>query len=101
MVVGICSFFLLFLRSFFLLSFLKLTERETRTCARAHNTSPTHTHHSTAGHDVNTENELLRQKVLLLEKENANLKEQLKKLTGGVKAAIGEAKAKDAAINGK
>ncbi len=55
----------------------------------------------TAGHDVNTENELLRQKVALLEKENANLKEQLKKLTGGVKAAIGEAKAKDAAINGK
>lgn len=43
----------------------------------------------------------MRQKVALLEKENANLKEQLKKLTGGVKAAIGEAKAKDAAINGK
>ena len=56
---------------------------------------------TTAGHDVNTENDLLRQKVALLEKENANLKEQLKKLTGGVKAAIGEAKAKDAAINGK
>ena len=54
-----------------------------------------------AGHDVSTENELLRQKIALLEKENANLKEQLKKLGGGVKAAISEAKAKDAAINGK
>ena len=42
---------------------------------------------------------MLKQKVALLEKENANLKEQLKKLSNGVASAIGEAKAKDAAIN--
>ena len=51
------------------------------------------------GADLSTENELLREKVALLEKENTNLKEQLKKLSNGPASAIGSAQAKDAAIN--
>merc|ERR1712028_176525 len=53
------------------------------------------------GADLGTENELLREKVALLEKENANLKEQLKKMSSGPGAAIASAQAKDAAINSK
>jgi hypothetical protein len=51
------------------------------------------------GADLQTENELLREKVALLEKENSNLKEHLKKLSNGPASAIGQAQAKDAAIN--
>merc|ERR1712166_772658 len=53
------------------------------------------------GADLGEENELLRSKVALLEKENTNLKEQLKKMSSGPGAAIASAQAKDAAINSK
>ena len=46
------------------------------------------------------ENQELKKMVVLLQRENKALKEQLREFQSGVASAIGEAKAKDAALNG-